>query len=95
MLHSYGFYSIAEDTAGNKENPKTGAEAMTRVRIAADVNGDGKIDCGDIAIVKASLGKRTGQTGFDSRADVNSDGVVDVRDLAAVAQKLAMGTTCP
>jgi len=72
-------------------------DATTAVpaQMAADVNGDGQINCADIAIVKASFGKRTGQTGFDPRADVNHDGIVDVRDLAAVSQKLIPGTTCP
>jgi hypothetical protein len=95
--HTYAFYSIAQDYAGNQENPKSAAEATTQVpaQMPGDVNGDGKIDCADIAIVKASFGKRTGQSGFDPRADVNGDGVVDVRDLAIVSQKLIPGTSCP
>ena len=63
--------------------------------VPGDLNGDRKVDCADIAIVKASFGKRRGQPGFDARADVNNDGVVDVRDLAFVAQKLPAGTKCP
>jgi hypothetical protein len=63
--------------------------------MATDVNSDGRIDCSDITIVKASTGKRTGQPGFDARADVNADGVVDVRDLALVTQKLIPGARCP
>ena len=94
--HTYRFYSVARDVAGNVE-VKTVPDATTTVpaQMAADVNGDGQINCTDIAIVKASFGKRTGQTGFDPRADVNHDGIVDVRDLAAVSQKLIPGTTCP
>jgi hypothetical protein len=63
--------------------------------MAADVNSHGKIDCSDIAIVKVSMGKSAGQTGFDSRADVNHDGVVNVLDLATVSQKLIPGARCP
>ncbi|HTR38267.1 MAG TPA: SBBP repeat-containing protein [Bryobacteraceae bacterium] len=94
--HTYRFYSAARDVAGNVE-VKTIADATTTVpaQMAADTNGDGQINCTDIAIVKASFGKRTGQTGFDPRADVNHDGIVDIRDLAAVSQKLIPGTTCP
>jgi hypothetical protein len=94
--HTYAFYSIARDNAGNEEI-KTVAEATTHVpaQMAADVNGDGRIDCADIAIVKASMGKTAGQTGFDSRADVNHDGVVNVLDLATVSQKQIPGTKCP
>ncbi len=95
--HTYGFYSLARDLAGNLENPKSAAEATTTVAavVPDDLNGDGQVNCIDIAIVKASFGKRTGQPGFDPRADVNHDGIVDIRDLAAVSQKLIPGTTCP
>ena len=94
--HTYGFYSAAQDLAGNVE-VKTVADATATVpaQMPADTNGDGQINCTDIAVVKASFGKRTGQPGFDPRADVNHDGIVDVRDLAAVSQKLIPGTTCP
>jgi hypothetical protein len=94
--HTYSFFSIARDKDGNQESMKSGAEATTQVPtvMAADVNGDLRIDCSDVAVVKASLGKKTGQLGFDPRADVNKDGVVDIRDLSAVAQKLAPTTKC-
>lgn len=59
-----------------------------------DLNGDLKVDCSDITIVKAAYGKNATQTGFDSRADVNFDGVVDIRDLSLVSQRLPAGTRC-
>jgi hypothetical protein len=59
-----------------------------------DLNGDGAVDCADMAIVKGSFGKLTGQPGFDPRADVNNDGRVDIRDLSAVAKQLPAGTSC-
>lgn len=59
-----------------------------------DVNGDGIINCDDLAIVKASFGKKTGQPGFDPRADVNGDGAVNVLDLAAVSQQVAYLSPC-
>ncbi len=60
-----------------------------------DLNGDGKIDCLDLAVIKAAFGKRAGQSGFDPRADVNHDGVVDVRDLSIVSRLVPAGTKCP
>lgn len=63
--------------------------------LPGDVNGDGKVDCIDLAIIKASFGKRSGQPGFDARADVNKNGVVDIRDLSFVSQKLPVGSHCP
>ncbi|MDQ1812437.1 M12 family metallo-peptidase [Massilia sp. CCM 9210] len=64
------------------------------IRVAGDLNNDGTADCADLAIVKASIGKRTGQPGFDVRADANADGVVNARDLTYVAQRLPNGTAC-
>lgn len=64
------------------------------ITLAGDVNGDGTVNCADIAIVKAALGKRIGEPGFDARADVNGDGIVNIRDLSAVAQRLLTGTKC-
>ncbi len=62
--------------------------------IPGDVNGDGRVDCTDVSIVKTAFGKRTGQAGFDARADVNSDGVVNIADLAFVLKQLPSGTVC-
>ena len=98
--HTYAFYSIATDLADNIENSKAVADTVTTVTLsqlptAGDLNSDGKVDCADLAIVKASFGKRCGQAGFDSRADTNKDCVVDVRDLAFVSQKLPVSTRCP
>ncbi len=64
------------------------------IKLPFDPNGDGKIDCADLAIVKASYGKRAGQPGFDPRADVNKDGAVDLRDLSAVTRLLPADSTC-
>ncbi len=64
------------------------------VAVPGDTNGDGLVDCTDIAVVKASFGKRTGENGFAANADVNGDGVVDIRDLALVSQHLPTGTRC-
>jgi hypothetical protein len=59
-----------------------------------DVNGDGVVDCADLAIVKVSFGPKTGQPGFNTQADVNHDGVVNILDLSIVATQLPAGTVC-
>jgi len=66
----------------------------TMSAILGDVNGDGIVNCLDLAIVKSSFGKKVGTPGFDGRTDVNLDGVVDVHDLALVAQHLPAGMSC-
>jgi hypothetical protein len=62
--------------------------------VAGDLDGDGAVSCGDVAIVKAAYGKRSSQAGFDARADVVKDNLIDARDLAYVSQRLPKGTVC-
>lgn len=62
--------------------------------VPGDVDGSGVVDCADVALVKASFGKRTGQAGFNPGADINQNGVVDVSDLSAVTRLLPTGTVC-
>jgi len=62
--------------------------------VPGDADGDGVVGCSDLSIVKASIGKKPGQAGYDARADVNKDGVVDARDLAYVNARLPAGSTC-
>ncbi len=70
-------------------------QGLAPLPIAGDLDVDADVDCDDLGVVKASIGKRRVQPGFDIRADVNDDGVVDVRDLAFVARKMTAGTRCP
>jgi hypothetical protein len=62
--------------------------------VPGDADGDGVVGCSDLSIVKASVGKKPGQAGYDARADVNKDGMVDARDLAYVNARLPAGSTC-
>lgn len=70
------------------------SNADMTVVLRADLTGDGQVDCSDLAIVKALIGKRVGDAGFDPRADFNNDGVIDARDLAYVAMRATVGTRC-
>ncbi len=62
--------------------------------VLGDLDGDGQVNCADIAIVRAAFGKKLGQAGFDDRADTNHDKVVNVRDLAFVSRYLPAGVVC-
>ncbi len=64
------------------------------IRIPGDVNGDGVVNCTDLDLVKASMGLKRGQTGYNPAADLNNDGIVDVDDLALVARNIPQGTFC-
>jgi hypothetical protein len=59
-----------------------------------DVNGDGSASCADYSLISASMGKRTGQPGFNLSADLNNDTVVDIRDLFIIRRALPVGTVC-
>jgi len=83
---------FAQDFEGVNERVKTQTYALLAT---GDVNGDGKVDCADLSVIKASAGKKCGQAGFDPRADLNQDCVVDVRDLIVVARQVPAGTRCP
>ena len=70
------------------------SNANFTIRLTGDANGDGAVNCFDIAVVRAALGKRTGQPGFNPAADFNNDGVIDIRDLSYVSQRLTAGSRC-
>lgn len=71
-----------------------GWKNYTSARLAGDADGDGAVTCLDLGLAKASMGKRAGQPGFDSRADINGDGVVDLRDMTLMAKALPSGSSC-
>ncbi|MEK8129996.1 cohesin domain-containing protein [Paenibacillus filicis] len=52
-----------------------------------DLNGDGKVTIGDIAVIAAAYGKSKTDPDWElyKKADINGDGIVDIADLAAVA----------
>ena len=68
--------------------------SATYAKVTGDVDGDGVVNCTDVAIVKASYGKRAGQAGYDARADVNGDKIVNIVDLSTVTRALPAGTRC-
>ncbi|MBP1964951.1 discoidin domain-containing protein [Paenibacillus aceris] len=74
------------------DSAKAALEAAVHVfdskKIAADVNRDGNISIGDLAIVAGAYGKQQGQADWNENADVNKDGKVDIVDLAIVAKAI-------
>ena len=93
---TYAPYTITYSYAGDTTfSAATNSSTTLTVKITGDVNGDGVVNCADLAIIKAAFGTKTGQAGFDPRADVNGDGVINVLDLATVARQIPAGTTCP
>lgn len=55
-----------------------------------DINGDGKVSIGDLAIVASHYGKTSADADWEEvkRADINGDGFIDLQDLVTVALKI-------
>lgn len=51
-----------------------------------DVNGDGRVDLKDIALVARHFGSTPGQPTWDARCDLNGDGQINMLDLAILAR---------
>ena len=60
--------------------------------VQGDLNGDSAVNCADVAMLKAAIGKTSSKPGSDLRADVVRDGVIDVRDLSLVSRQFPPGT---
>jgi hypothetical protein len=94
---SIGSHTISALYTGDRNNAPSASQSVTVtvVPVPGDVNGDGVVNCLDLALVKAAFGTTTGQPGFNPNADLNHDGVVNVLDLSFVARQVPAGTTCP
>ena len=80
--------------ANDRSAPDLRDAARQTIATIADVNGDGAVDCRDLAAIRAVLGTKVGQPRFNARADINGDGVVDRQDLKAEKKLLPKGTEC-
>jgi PKD repeat protein len=71
---------------------------FVKIRIVGDINGDGKVDMKDIAIVAAAFGTYPGHPRWNPEADVTGstylvpDSKVDMRDVSLVAKNF--GHSC-
>ncbi|WP_246294288.1 cohesin domain-containing protein [Paenibacillus planticolens] len=65
-------------------------EASKIVSPVGDLNGDGKISIGDLAIVANYYGKTKEDPNWETIkfADLNNDGVIDIADLAILARRI-------
>ncbi len=62
------------------------ADTITVAILVGDLNGDGKVDIKDIAIVAKAYGSLPGDSNWNPVADINGDGKVDIKDIAIVAK---------
>lgn len=91
--------TIVSAAFGNAEGQEYSAEATSHeiiveakadTGVIGDVNGDGKVSVGDLAIIAANYGKDSSSLEWETikAADVNHDGKIDLEDLVLVAQQI-------
>jgi ABC-type transport system substrate-binding protein len=64
----------------------TQSEFLAETTLLGDLNGDGKIDIRDIAIVARAFGETPERPRWNPQADINKDSQIDIRDIAIVAK---------
>ncbi|WP_458631397.1 family 20 glycosylhydrolase [Paenibacillus sp. CMAA1364] len=84
MGHGNGVETDAAPSSANI------AFTIAPVELSPDINGDGKVSIGDLAIVAANYGKTKTDIAWEQvkKADVNGDGKIDINDLAIIARKI-------
>ena len=70
----------------------TGSNTFTdgniTVRLPGDVNGDGRVDIRDIALVARAFGSTPTSPNWNPAADISGDGIVNMQDITLVARHL-------
>jgi hypothetical protein len=87
-------FTASSTTRSDVRNFAILKSSVVAAKMAGDVNRDNVLDCNDLRLVRASLGTRAGQPGFNPDVDIDSNGIIDIRDMAFVAQKLPVGSVC-
>jgi hypothetical protein len=87
---SYPLTFTANNGVGNPATQGT----VLHILLAGDVTHDDKVDCNDVALVKAHFGAKAGTSNYLGAADVNNDGVINLLDLNFVTAHLPQGTSC-
>ena len=62
------------------------SDVIITVRIIGDVNGDGRVDLKDLALVARAFGSNPTSPNWNPAADINGDGVVNMKDIGLVAR---------
>jgi hypothetical protein len=85
-----GSYSIFART---RYGPLIASGSITfELKVAGDLNADGRVDMKDVAIVAKTFGARPGDNLWNQTADINQDNKVDMKDISIVAREFGMTT---
>jgi len=86
----YQFCSVATDLLGNHEAlPTSGTTPDAECYVApipSDLNGDGRVNIMDMAMIGQHWGETPESEGWDPAMDLNNDGVINVGDMVIIGQ---------
>ena len=97
----YGGYNItavadiSPEIDDNLTNNVLQSPSTMSVRIFGDLNGDCKVDVGDVAIVAQAFGSTPSRPRWNPDANLNGDGRVDITDIALIAKHFGQHYTYP
>ena len=81
-VNTYTFTAVTTTPAGST----TLYAGNITVRIIGDVNGDGRVDLRDIALVARAFGATPTSPNWNPAADINGDGIINMQDITLVAR---------
>jgi hypothetical protein len=73
------------EQALSSDSTLTSAEFLAGQRLAADLNGNSKVDLGDLVILAQAYGSKMGDPKWNPIADINGDGKIGLVDLTIIA----------
>ena len=79
---NYTLTAVATTPTGSN----TFTDGNITIRLVGDVNGDGRVDLRDIALMAHAFGSTPTSSNWNPAADLNGDGTVDMKDIAIVAR---------
>lgn len=82
--------TLADGTGAETTAAVTSVGVNITVGTVGDINHDGKVSIGDLAVVAAHYGKTSASADWQAikAADLNNDGKIDIADIAAMAMKI-------
>ena len=83
---NYTMTAVASIPVDNNPADNTLAGGTIKVRILGDINGEDKVNIGDVAIAAKAFGSHVGGFRWNPDADVNGDGRIDIQDIALIAK---------